>query len=80
MEEYFYDKLEKKKRDRNNNHEALGNEMIDAGNDYGPGTSFGKSHSIKSVYYKYTLFHGIKFSWLTICDFFVKCNICKFMK
>ncbi|KAJ8300195.1 hypothetical protein KUTeg_021714 [Tegillarca granosa] len=43
MEEYFYDKLEKKKRDRNNNHEALGNEMIDAGNDYGPGTSFGNA-------------------------------------
>ena len=45
METFFYDKLEKwettKRRDRETNCEALGQQMIDAGNAFGPGTSYG---------------------------------------
>lgn len=41
MEDMFYEKLDKKKRDRENLHESLGNVMVDAGNEYGPGTSYG---------------------------------------
>ncbi|XP_064650375.1 endophilin-B1-like isoform X2 [Lineus longissimus] len=41
MEEYFYDKLEKKKRERLTNEESLGSVMVDAGNEFGPGTSYG---------------------------------------
>ncbi|XP_021376184.1 endophilin-B1-like isoform X4 [Mizuhopecten yessoensis] len=43
MEDFFYEKLDKKKRDRNNHQEQLGNAMVDAGNDYGPGTSYGNA-------------------------------------
>ncbi|XP_069122140.1 endophilin-B1-like isoform X6 [Argopecten irradians] len=43
MEDFFYEKLDKKKRDRNNHQEQLGNTMIDTGNDYGPGTSYGNA-------------------------------------
>lgn len=45
VETYFYDKLEKwettKRRDRETNCEALGQQMIDAGNSFGPGTAYG---------------------------------------
>ena len=42
MEEFVMDKLEKKKRDRFTNTELLGLHMIDAGNEFGPGTSYGE--------------------------------------
>lgn len=42
MEEMFYEKLDKRKRDRNNVHESLGGVMVDAGNEFGPGTAYGK--------------------------------------
>ena len=46
VETYFYDKLDKwettKRRDRETNCEALGQQMIDAGNSFGPGTAYGK--------------------------------------
>lgn len=38
----MYNKLEKQKPPRMTNNEALGHIMIDAGNDYGPGTSYGE--------------------------------------
>lgn len=43
MEEILYEKLDKRKRDRNNSHETLGQIMVDAGNDFGPGTSYGNA-------------------------------------
>lgn len=42
MEEFFLEKLDKKKRPRLTNHEVLGQLMASAGNDYGPNTAFGK--------------------------------------
>ncbi|ESO85878.1 hypothetical protein LOTGIDRAFT_130216 [Lottia gigantea] len=43
MEDLLYEKLEKKKKDRVTNAEQLGLYMVDAGNDYGPGTSYGNA-------------------------------------
>lgn len=40
VEDYLFEKLDKK-RDRLNNTELLGQDMIDAGTDFGPGTSYG---------------------------------------
>jgi endophilin-B len=42
MEDFFYEKLDKTKRDRISHHELLGVIMVDAGNEFGPGTSYGK--------------------------------------
>ena len=42
MESFLYEKLEKAKRDRQTNFEVLGQCMIDSGNDFGPGTSYGE--------------------------------------
>jgi endophilin-B len=41
-EEFLYDKLEKKKPERKTNLETLGFYMSDAGQEFGPGTSYGK--------------------------------------
>ena len=43
MEDFFYEKLDKKKRDRISDHELLGVIMVDAGNEFGPGTSYGNA-------------------------------------
>ena len=37
------EKLDKKKRERETNTETLGQFMLSAGNDFGPGTSYGES-------------------------------------
>ncbi len=42
MEEFLYEKIEKKKRDRLNNAETLGQYMIEGGNVFGPGTAYGE--------------------------------------
>ena len=42
MEDYFYQKLDKKKPNRMTRVEILGQSMIDAGNGFGPGTGYGK--------------------------------------
>ena len=42
LEEMVVDKLDKKKRERQTNTEYLGQTMIDAGNEFGPGTPYGK--------------------------------------
>lgn len=42
MEESVFDKLDKKKRDRPTETEQLGQTMIDAANEFGPGTSYGQ--------------------------------------
>lgn len=41
IEEFFYEKLDKKAPTRMNNHEMLGQSMIDAGNEFGPGAAYG---------------------------------------
>ncbi|KAJ8376076.1 hypothetical protein SKAU_G00066560 [Synaphobranchus kaupii] len=43
MEEFLYEKLEKKAPTRLNNHEQLGQSMIDSGNEFGPGTAYGNA-------------------------------------
>lgn len=49
MEEMFYEKLDKRKRDRNNVYESLGGVMVDAGNEFGPGTAYGEFETLWSV-------------------------------
>jgi len=43
MEDFVYQKLDRKPPDRVNYAEQLGNTMSEAGNDFGPGTAYGKS-------------------------------------
>uniref|UniRef100_A0A668AQM1 Endophilin-B1 n=1 Tax=Myripristis murdjan TaxID=586833 RepID=A0A668AQM1_9TELE len=43
LEEFLYEKLEKKVPTRMNNHELLGQSMIDSGNEFGPGTAYGNA-------------------------------------
>lgn len=42
MEDFVYEKLDRKKKERLTHYETLGNAMVDAGNDFGPGTSYGR--------------------------------------
>ncbi|XP_017350673.1 endophilin-B1b isoform X1 [Ictalurus punctatus] len=43
MEEFLYEKLDRKIPTRINNHELLGECMIDAGHEFGPGTAYGNA-------------------------------------
>ncbi|KAM6977323.1 endophilin-B1a [Aplochiton taeniatus] len=43
IEEFLYEKLEKKVPTRINNHELLGHSMIDSGTEFGPGTAYGNA-------------------------------------
>uniref|UniRef100_A0A8C5HB56 Endophilin-B1 n=1 Tax=Gouania willdenowi TaxID=441366 RepID=A0A8C5HB56_GOUWI len=43
LEEFVYEKLEKKAPTRMNNHELLGQSMIDSGSEFGPGTAYGNA-------------------------------------
>uniref|UniRef100_A0AAX7SJS1 Endophilin-B1 n=1 Tax=Astatotilapia calliptera TaxID=8154 RepID=A0AAX7SJS1_ASTCA len=43
LEEFVYEKLEKKVPTRMNNHELLGQSMIESGNEFGPGTAYGNA-------------------------------------
>uniref|UniRef100_A0A3Q2PXH1 Endophilin-B1 n=1 Tax=Fundulus heteroclitus TaxID=8078 RepID=A0A3Q2PXH1_FUNHE len=43
LEEFVYEKLEKKAPARMNNHDLLGQSMIEAGNDFGPGAAYGNA-------------------------------------
>ncbi|XP_064194716.1 endophilin-B1b isoform X3 [Anguilla rostrata] len=43
IEEFLYEKLEKKVSMRANNHEQLGTYMIDSGHEFGPGTAYGNA-------------------------------------
>ncbi|XP_068950660.1 endophilin-B1 [Petaurus breviceps papuanus] len=43
IEEFVYEKLDRKAPSRINNQELLGQYMIDAGNDFGPGTAYGNA-------------------------------------
>ncbi|KAG7275793.1 hypothetical protein CRUP_038273 [Coryphaenoides rupestris] len=43
LEEFLYEKLEKKVPTRMNNHELLGQSMIESGNEFGPGTAYGNA-------------------------------------
>nr|XP_061811610.1 endophilin-B1-like isoform X1 [Nerophis lumbriciformis] len=43
LEEFVYEKLEKKAPTRMNNSELLGQSMIDSGNEFGPGTAYGNA-------------------------------------
>ena len=42
MEDMLYEKLEKRKKDRMTSYETLGTHMVDAGHEFGPGTSYGE--------------------------------------
>jgi len=41
MEDLLYEKLDKKKKDRVTQYEVLGNVMVEAGREFGPGTPYG---------------------------------------
>ncbi|KAM8882001.1 endophilin-B1a [Synchiropus picturatus] len=43
LEEYLYEMLEKKAPTRMNNHELLGQTLIDSGHEFGPGTAYGNA-------------------------------------
>uniref|UniRef100_A0A672FPI1 Endophilin-B1 n=1 Tax=Salarias fasciatus TaxID=181472 RepID=A0A672FPI1_SALFA len=43
LEEFVYEKLEKKAPTRMNNHELLGQSMIESGSEFGPGTAYGNA-------------------------------------
>lgn len=43
-EEFVYQKLDKPKPPRLTESESLGQSMIEAGNDFGPGTNYGELH------------------------------------
>ncbi|XP_053100140.1 endophilin-B1 isoform X3 [Hemicordylus capensis] len=43
IEEFVYEKLDRKAPSRMNNPEVLGQYMIDAGNEFGPGTAYGNA-------------------------------------
>uniref|UniRef100_A0A8C2ZHY1 SH3-domain GRB2-like endophilin B1a n=1 Tax=Cyclopterus lumpus TaxID=8103 RepID=A0A8C2ZHY1_CYCLU len=43
LEEFVYEKLEKKAPTRMNNHELLGQSMIESGGEFGPGTAYGNA-------------------------------------
>uniref|UniRef100_A0A8C8GJF6 Endophilin-B1 n=1 Tax=Oncorhynchus tshawytscha TaxID=74940 RepID=A0A8C8GJF6_ONCTS len=43
IEEFLYEKLEKKVPTRMNNHEVLGLSMIESGSEFGPGTAYGNA-------------------------------------
>uniref|UniRef100_A0A8C5A7S9 Endophilin-B1 n=1 Tax=Gadus morhua TaxID=8049 RepID=A0A8C5A7S9_GADMO len=43
LEEFLYEKLEKKAPTRMNNHELLGQSMIESGNEFSPGTAYGNA-------------------------------------
>ena len=43
-EEFVYQKLDKAKPPRLTESEALGQSMIEAGNDFGPGTNYGENY------------------------------------
>lgn len=43
IEEFLYEKLEKKVPTRMNNHELLGQSMIESGSEFGPGTAYGNA-------------------------------------
>ncbi|XP_072918721.1 endophilin-B1-like isoform X4 [Hemitrygon akajei] len=43
IEEFVYEKLDRKAPSRMNNFEQLGQYMLDAGNDFGPGTAYGSA-------------------------------------
>ncbi|NXP67320.1 SHLB1 protein, partial [Chloropsis cyanopogon] len=43
IEEFVYEKLDRKAPSRMNNPELLGQYMIDAGNEFGPGTAYGNA-------------------------------------
>lgn len=50
IEEFLYEKLEKKVPTRVNNHELLGQSMIDSGNEFGPGTAYGNQNPVKHMF------------------------------
>ena len=46
-EEFVYQKLDKPKPPRLTESEALGQSMIEAGNDFGPGTNYGENYKLR---------------------------------
>lgn len=55
MEDLLYEKLDRRKKERVTQYEILGNNMVEAGQDFGPGTSYGELY----VYYFLSVVHSI---------------------
>lgn len=70
-EEFVYQKLDKPKPPRLTESEALGQTMIEAGNDFGPGTNYGEV-----MQYYYCRCHSTKGS-VTRMHSFSYCEFCK---
>lgn len=45
IEDFFYTKIDKKRPSRLSNLEYVGIDMIEAGNDFGPGIAYGEDRS-----------------------------------
>lgn len=41
IEDFFYEKIDKRRPNRLSNLEYVGTDMIEAGNDFGPGIAYG---------------------------------------
>ena len=48
MEEFVYQKLDRRLRDRTTTHSELGAALADAGNAYGPQTTYGKVLTVRN--------------------------------
>lgn len=63
MEDLLYEKLDRRKKERVTQYEILGTNMVEAGNDFGPGTSYGELYIYYFLsvvhYYVYTYSLGI---------------------
>ena len=60
-EEFVYEKLDKPKPPRLTESETLGQSMIEAGNDFGPGTNYGEMTFLKKpqTYSKVQLYRHV---------------------
>ena len=52
MEDFLNTKLDRRVQDRETNYEAFGQAMIEAGNDLGPGTQYGKPSKVQFLVHK----------------------------
>lgn len=57
LEEFVYEKLEKKAPTRMSNHELLGQSLIDAGSELGPGTAYGE-YDAEFTWSAFNVSHG----------------------
>ena len=62
-EEFVYQKLDKPKPPRATESETLGQSMIEAGNDFGPGTNYGEICNFCKVTYLAAIINYFTIQW-----------------